>query len=495
MSRRVVRAAVGVAIAIAALVPATGSASAPAWSTPATVYDTTLLGVSCSSSSFCVTVGYGGRALTWDGHSWSKPVDVDGAENLEAVSCSSASFCAAVDEHGGAVTWDGRTWSTPADVDGTDELFGVSCVSSSFCIAVGANGTAVTWTGHAWSAPADVDGASALYSVSCTSTSFCTAVDGAHALRWNGSSWGAPVTIDPGSNLGWVSCASPSSCAAVENFGNGTTIWDGGTWSALTDIDGPSGTFTNRLAGVSCASASFCVAVAEQWMSIAWNGSSWGTPAAVHSVANTALTGVSCVSASFCAAVSSGGSATFYGVASAGATTPVLGRSVAAATVSGHVLIERPGTGTFVPLTGSTLIPVGSTVDATNGRVRLTAATASGHATRSGEFYDGEFRLAQARSGLTRLTLTGGTACARAAARAPKPAKSPRQRSLWGDGHGSFETVGDDAAATDLGTRWLVRDTCTGTLVRVTEGTVRVTDLVTGRSFSLSAPNSYFAKR
>ena len=44
-------------------------------------------------------------------------------------------------------------------------------------------------------------------------------------------------------------------------------------------------------------------------------------------------------------------------------------KTVAASVVSGRVLVERPGTTTFVLLTASTLVSVGSTLDATNGKV------------------------------------------------------------------------------------------------------------------------------
>lgn len=177
------------------------------------------------------------------------------------------------------------------------------------------------------------------------------------------------------------------------------------------------------------------------------------------------------------------------------APTPVLAQSVAASTVSGQVLIEKPGTHTFVPLTKAGLVPVGATVNATNGRISITAAAASGSAGHSGQFYGGEFRLGQSRSGLTNLTLTGGVACAASAQVAAKQKPLLRKQQLWGTGHGgSFETTGRYAAATVLGTNWLTKDTCTGTLVRVVVGEVRVTNLVTGATRILHAPQSYVAK-
>ena len=49
--------------------------------------------------------------------------------------------------------------------------------------------------------------------------------------------------------------------------------------------------------------------------------------------------------------------------------TPVLAQSVAGRPVSGTVTVERPGTPHFVTLSKSALIPVGSLVNVTHGRV------------------------------------------------------------------------------------------------------------------------------
>ncbi|HEX6712087.1 MAG TPA: hypothetical protein VF066_01835, partial [Thermoleophilaceae bacterium] len=67
-------------------------------------------------------------------------------------------------------------------------------------------------------------------------------------------------------------------------------------------------------------------------------------------------------------------------------------------------------------------------------------------------------------------------------------------RHLWGEGSGSFRTVGRYAAATVRGTTWLTDDRCDGTLIRVKAGAVTVRDLVKRRSFSLRAPREYLAK-
>ncbi len=66
--------------------------------------------VSCPSSTFCVTVGDSGNALTWNGSSWSSRVSIDPNETT-SVSCRSSSFCVAVDVAGFALIGNGTVAS------------------------------------------------------------------------------------------------------------------------------------------------------------------------------------------------------------------------------------------------------------------------------------------------------------------------------------------------------------------------------------------------
>jgi YVTN family beta-propeller protein len=176
---------------------------------------------------------------------------------------------------------------------------------------------------------------------------------------------------------------------------------------------------------------------------------------------------------------------------------PVLGKSVDVAPVSGVVLLKQPGKKAFTRLRAGERVPVGSTLDTTAGVVSLTAALNARGKTTTGRFYAGEFRLTQkpARTAeLTVLTLTGPkpTGCAAGGASAARKArKKPPKRSLWSSGSGGFRTVGGDASATELGTKWLTEDTCAGTLIRVTQGAVTVDDFPQQRTFVLRAPHSY----
>ncbi len=163
------------------------------------------------------------------------------------------------------------------------------------------------------------------------------------------------------------------------------------------------------------------------------------------------------------------------------------------------MLVRRPGSTVFLPLTRTQSIPFGSTVDATNGTVVLTTATPRRGRTQSARFYAGQFLVTQARSGLTDLKLNAALGCP---AKAPdaviarrRPNRKRRRRSLWGNGSGSFRTVGLYASGSVLGTKWLTVDTYTGTQITVAEGAVRVTDFVRHRTSVVHAPHSYLAGR
>jgi hypothetical protein len=362
------------------IVPATWSLdSVPS---PSTTADASLEGTSCVSSAFCMAVGYvydpGADTETplaqeWNGTSWtSVPVPSVGANEtyLYGVSCISSSWCMAV---GGAylnettdrdvsVTeqWNGSAWSmvtTPQTVTtGDQELVGVSCSSTTFCAAVGTTSDAddnydlaltMTWNGSAWSlgtvTPASFN--SDLQSVSCTGPTFCSAVgftyvtDGGAELTlaeiWNGSTW----TVVPASNslpsgdnsLYGVSCTSATFCVAVGYAGDlgytptdentyRTLIeeWNGSAWSVMASPNVSTGgvTYGNFLYGVSCVGPTSCVAVGSPYtdadaetystLAMAWNGSTWAvqpTPNPTASPVYAYLEAVSCVAGQLCKAV------------------------------------------------------------------------------------------------------------------------------------------------------------------------------------------------
>ena len=160
-----------------------------------------------------------------------------------------------------------------------------------------------------------------LTSVSCARPTVCMSVgsefsDISGSLTqtdlWNGSAWSVvpspnPLTPGnspfPGGRLTGVSCGSATNCVAVGSSSGGaeqTLIesWDGTSWS----IAGPS--VPGYLNGVSCSSAVACMAVGaggsgELFMS--WNGVTWSVIPAT--TVPGGLNAVSCSAASSCTAV------------------------------------------------------------------------------------------------------------------------------------------------------------------------------------------------
>ncbi|MDQ1680452.1 MAG: hypothetical protein QOI42_1311, partial [Frankiaceae bacterium] len=179
------------------------------------------------------------------------------------------------------------------------------------------------------------------------------------------------------------------------------------------------------------------------------------------------------------------------------ADQPRLGKSAKLEVISGTVLVKVPGGKGFSRLTSGDVIPVGSIVDATNGRVRVTTVLPGGKL-QSADFYQGIFKLAQAKSGLATMSLFGGSfkSCGGAAraggAVAAKSSKAVRH--LWAAGKGKYRTKGRFAAATIRGTTWNTIDRCDGTQIKVTKGTVAVTDFKRHKTIVVKKGHSYLAK-
>ncbi len=265
---------------------------------------------------------------------------------LSGVSCTSATACTAVgydsssDAEGPlAEAWNGTDWAVqvvrePSGASGTS-LSAVSCTSASACTAVGTyanmSGTTVPlierWNGTVWAIQASSYPAGASYAsldgVSCPSLRYCVAV-GIYGLsaqmtfgeEWNGTTWTMQSTFNyPGSQynrLTGVSCASASACIAVgvaqDNGGYNVPVaegWNGTDWTGEATFDGVQQDL--EFDGVSCASASACIAVGDindRTLEETWNGTSWrrrGT--ANHGADPSYLDGISCVAVSACTAV------------------------------------------------------------------------------------------------------------------------------------------------------------------------------------------------
>jgi len=185
---------------------------------------------------------------------------------------------------------------------------------------------------------------------------------------------------------------------------------------------------------------------------------------------------------------------------------PIAGRTANVESLSGAVLVRRPGTRRFVRLARAQQIPIGSLVDTTRGVVRLTTASDLRGGQQRARFYAGRFRLVQRRiqRPVTELDLAGGDfgVCrpgpmgggVRAAATKRRKRSKRSVRRLWSDGKGRFRTDGRYGSAGARGTIWLTEDRCDGTLVRVRRGRVEVRDFARRRTVTLTIGRSYLAQ-
>ncbi len=181
-------------------------------------------------------------------------------------------------------------------------------------------------------------------------------------------------------------------------------------------------------------------------------------------------------------------------------TEPVRQDTVKAEPGKGHVTVELPGSNQEVPLRDVTSLPSGSLVDATGGSVTLRKPDGD-WATLTG----GAFQVVQPRTGslITELRLAGGNfaACRRgrpfgrvASLLASASGRRKPVRQLWAEGKGRFRTRGRNGSATVRGTKWLTRDRCDGTLVKVKRGLVDVKDFAKRRHVPVPAGKQYFAR-
>jgi hypothetical protein len=225
---------------------------------------------------------------------------------LDGVSCPTPTWCVAV----GMVIarrraelplieqWNGSQWSRqPSPRLAGASLDAVSCTSDRSCVSVGSIGIhglverlhRGVWTRGVLPR--------SLTSVSCSAATACTAVGGTMAFRWDGKHWRSQQTARPGrSALGGValqavSCPYTRSCLAVGNNGCESLAerWNGSRWAVLRTPDAgyctKRGTGAPSFTGVSCASASACIAVGtiqplnesqiEQPLTERWNGMRW----------------------------------------------------------------------------------------------------------------------------------------------------------------------------------------------------------------------------
>ena len=212
-----------------------------------------------------------------------------------------------------------------------DNLYGVSCVRGSFCMAVGdflspasspsgiVRSLAEEWNGSGWRVLRSAEATGFLAAVSCTSVSFCMAVGepgaaagSALAEAWNGSTWRV-VKAPPGAGLSALSCATASFCVAVPSntVSNVAGEWNGRAWHLMNMSGDSCGRFFCVLSGISCPRPQDCMAVGTYTnhagtvvlgKALKWNGSTWRDTLPQSLAQNTSLAMISCPGASSCLA-------------------------------------------------------------------------------------------------------------------------------------------------------------------------------------------------
>jgi hypothetical protein len=323
--------------------------------------DTTLTSVSCISETSCTAVGYadsGNRnfpvAEHWTGKRWSvmavvNPTKGQSDAGLNEVSCSSRGLCTAIGTSASpryapfAESWNGTSWSIEPMVkirgaSGADR-FALSCASNAACTTA-IQGPRITvverWNGSHWSVERLArPTTSEIAGLSCPSTRVCVGVGnspgkvGAPASLaevWRHGRWSVRPTHNDmarmSSALNAVSCFSSATCIAVGAFSSSSGVslppvmlaerWDRTRWSVqrMPNIDGSTGT----LNGVSCVSATICVAVGtisalgpgtQRGLVMRLDGNTWTVQ---RNPSRGVLSGVSCTSATACTAVGYAGS-------------------------------------------------------------------------------------------------------------------------------------------------------------------------------------------
>jgi hypothetical protein len=265
------------------------------------------------------------------------------AEGSAAATRSAAAKEAEADKEK-AIAASGKAGTTPSSSAGAkskraDLVNGVSCAGGG-CVAVGGYYSSAAapdeyplaeeWDGQAWTMETVPSGPrySYLTDVSCAAPAGdaaagpagCLAV-GDFVLAKSGGQW---RTVSPDSDLVAVSCSAPDSCMAVGTHSAPQVpvfaVWNGTTLTGGTIQPPPHSYQGVEISGVSCVSASDCVAVGSysygglatggpapgartRTLAEQWNGRGWQLLPTVDVSANDYLTAVSCVSAVDCTAV------------------------------------------------------------------------------------------------------------------------------------------------------------------------------------------------
>jgi hypothetical protein len=280
----------------------------------------TLTTVSCSGPDFCIALGtylaagagypdYTPFGFVWRGSRWSltalpQPAGAPGSQ-ITGLSCTTPTSCLAVGyvfatpTTGLTEQWNGSAWTSSAGPD----MDAVSCVAPTNCTGVGrivssgpdSNESVVVdhWGGTSWSPEATLasgdlaDDSYGPLQISCVGAN-CMVAGGVAddladifpvAWRSNRTSWSATPTPPLGGGYGsgvrysfqGISCVGRARCTAVGNiigvsgtagYVNLAERWNGSVWAVQsTPPNPPAVSGSSFLVGVSCADGRNCLAV------------------------------------------------------------------------------------------------------------------------------------------------------------------------------------------------------------------------------------------
>ena len=172
---------------------------------------------------------------------------------------------------------------------------------------------------------------------------------------------------------------------------------------------------------------------------------------------------------------------------------PNLGETLLADPLAGRIRVRLPGAENFQRLADIEELPMGSTIDARRGRVELTTVRDRRNRLQEGRFFGGVFRVRQRSRDRFVTELVLSERLRRCPPRGSASAARTKRRRLWGNGRGRFRSRGRYSSAAVRGTRWLVQDSCNGTLTVVRTGVVTVRDFVRDRRIVLRRGERYLA--
>jgi hypothetical protein len=247
-----------------------------------------------------------------------------------------------------------------------------------------------------------------LSAVSCRFASNCTAAgdyitgSGTHetlAEHWNGSTWAVEPTPDPagatGSYLTGVSCGSATTCMAVgyylDSSGNRQPLaehWDGTAW-AIQTTPLPLGSAAGELSAVSCVAATSCVATGgyqapnySDPLAEVWRGLAWSVHDPVGSgLLDSSLAAVSCASAGNCMAVGTSLAEHWDGTTwqAEAVPSPVAGATPVLGAVSCPLASSCTATGGYSTGVGDTVAPLAEHWDGSAWAIQSAASSATAY--------------------------------------------------------------------------------------------------------------------